>query len=240
MRFCINRYQSEGFTKAKILSVCTCLQFCTQYFVYFQSIFFLINYTPVISDYVKEYWVKSPFTQILYADLLLIIWTVVIYRIGLQQHKASNMIILYHFVGSPSSCSAEPLIMIRRLTQQVCIMEDVYLYNKYMSHVYVLNIFNIPNKVSLRCFGLSYNNNFPDGIKLIYIYLEHLSVNGVMHAYVPWETIQVCYLKFFEEQQTLLNTAEIRDCECFNYERGGYYTFIGNIVYIYIYIYIYI
>ncbi|KAK2146989.1 hypothetical protein LSH36_575g02042 [Paralvinella palmiformis] len=39
--------------------------------------------------------------------------------IGLQQHKASNMIILYHFVGSPSSCSAEPLIMIRRLTQQL-------------------------------------------------------------------------------------------------------------------------
>ena len=40
-------------------------------------------------------------------------------RIQLQQEKSSSMLVLYHFVDSPSSISADPIIMIRRLTAQV-------------------------------------------------------------------------------------------------------------------------
>ena len=39
--------------------------------------------------------------------------------IQLQQEKSSSMLVLYHFVDSPSSISADPIIMIRRLTAQV-------------------------------------------------------------------------------------------------------------------------
>ena len=41
------------------------------------------------------------------------------HRIQLQQEKSSSMLVLYHFVDSPSSISADPIIMIRRLTAQV-------------------------------------------------------------------------------------------------------------------------
>ncbi|ELT90543.1 hypothetical protein CAPTEDRAFT_219276 [Capitella teleta] len=39
--------------------------------------------------------------------------------IELQQHKASSPFVLYHFVGSPSACTADSTVMIRRLTSQL-------------------------------------------------------------------------------------------------------------------------
>ena len=40
-------------------------------------------------------------------------------RISQQQYKASGSLVLYHFVGSSTSSSSDPTLMIRRLTAQV-------------------------------------------------------------------------------------------------------------------------
>ena len=41
------------------------------------------------------------------------------HRIELQQYKSTGNIVLYHFVDGVASCSADPTLMLRRLTIQV-------------------------------------------------------------------------------------------------------------------------
>ena len=51
-------------------------------------------------------------------------------RIRLQEEKSSGKLVLYHFVGSTSSLSADPIIMIHRLTSQVLLkLYCVFLHN---------------------------------------------------------------------------------------------------------------
>ncbi len=40
-------------------------------------------------------------------------------RIELQQQRSGSGLVLYHFVGRPASGSADPIAMIRRLTEKV-------------------------------------------------------------------------------------------------------------------------
>lgn len=45
------------------------------------------------------------------------------FRMNLQQEKTPSGLVLYHFVGSETSVSADPIFMIRRLTSQVLMMK---------------------------------------------------------------------------------------------------------------------
>ena len=42
------------------------------------------------------------------------------FRIELQVEKGPSSLVLYHFVGAESSISADPVVMTRRITFQVC------------------------------------------------------------------------------------------------------------------------
>ena len=45
------------------------------------------------------------------------------FRIELQQQRSSGNLVLYHFVGHSSSRSACPIVMIRRITEKVRVVD---------------------------------------------------------------------------------------------------------------------
>ena len=49
----------------------------------------------------------------------MVLWWFTAFRMNLQQEKTPSGLVLYHFVGSETSVSADPVFMIRRLTSQV-------------------------------------------------------------------------------------------------------------------------
>jgi hypothetical protein len=51
--------------------------------------------------------------------LLVIFMSRVVFRINQQQCKSAGSLVMYHFVGNSASSSADPTLMIRRLTAQV-------------------------------------------------------------------------------------------------------------------------
>ena len=52
--------------------------------------------------------------------IMKIILRISICRLQLQEERGISSLMLYHFVGSPNSVSSDPIMMIRRLTTQVC------------------------------------------------------------------------------------------------------------------------
>lgn len=64
-------------------------------------------------------------------------------RIALQQSSLSGRLVLYHFVGSSSASSANPLLMLRRFTIQVITSCGLYLYLQYSISKYASTVYNI-------------------------------------------------------------------------------------------------
>ena len=64
-------------------------------------------------------------------------------RIALQQSSLSGRLVLYHFVGSSSASSANPLLMLRRFTIQVKASCGLYLYLLYSTSKYASTVNNI-------------------------------------------------------------------------------------------------
>lgn len=62
----------------------------------------------------------------------------VVFRMELQLYRMnSGSLLLYHFVGAPSSCSADPMLMIRRLTSQVLLTTVLWL-DVFATNVWIL------------------------------------------------------------------------------------------------------
>ena len=64
-------------------------------------------------------------------------------RIELQVEKSPSSLVLYHFVGSESSISADPVVMTRRITAQVSLI--LFQLKKKM----ILENFKILSKILL-------------------------------------------------------------------------------------------
>ena len=55
--------------------------------------------------------------------------------ISLHQRRTPGSLVLYHFVGSPTSCSANAVSMIRRITAQVWIINSLFMYQINISYM---------------------------------------------------------------------------------------------------------